>query len=150
MTFIWRCPSATERQTCNTLILGIIDTSCERVSVQVSALGQSGRITPDDSRRWHRCDDHPEVHRVIGHYRTRPRIVVGREFGHCGHFIERFVTPDLNVYRYMRTFGISVRYQPAHVTLRSGEAQNPCPSATSATIRHEIFLHFTFRILFRT
>lgn len=78
---------------------------------------------------------------------TEPDRVVGREFSHCGHFIERFVIPDRDVYRYTRTFKISVRYQPAHVVFRSGGAQNPCPSAASTTIRHETFLHLTFRIL---
>ena len=66
---------------------------------------------------------------------------VSREFSHCKHFIEWFVILGRDVYRYTRTFEISVRYQPAHVASRSGGAQNPCPSAISAAfamIWHEI------------
>ena len=66
---------------------------------------------------------------------------MSREFSHCKHFIEWFVILSWDVYRYTRTFEISVRYQPAHVASRSGGAQNPCPSAISAAfamIWHEI------------
>lgn len=144
MTFTWRYPSATERQTCDPLILGIIDTSYEQVSVQVPALGQSyysGWLTVMTSMRW--SSGSPASHRIL----PNPTKSWAVNLATVDTSSNDSLFPIGNVYRDMRTyfrdFGPLPSARPRGSSVRWIRILRQPPR------QYEFFSHFTFRILFR-